>query len=287
MPKTGRRIAARAIDLAVLSLALFLLAALTIDAITEKATHVLPEQVIGAVTNVLFSAGDVGAATDEVGDSAWNLIVSRVQTSVLILIGFHFAYETAANLWQGRTLGRMLLDLRIVGPGGSKARFGRSLWRAAVTVVCTGGLYGLAWIALLHGSFIGGFVLWLLAVAVLVAYVAPALFGSARRSLGDLVAGTRTVHAGAYATAGRTVLRAAQAGSSAARNAAQRVPVQRLADSYQVRRAKETGGRWAARAADSEQGRRLRQLGATAGDRFKDVYRQRRGGDGSTPPDPQ
>ncbi|GAB3657886.1 RDD family protein [Glycomyces tarimensis] len=161
-PKAGRKIAARAVDAAIGALVVSLVATLTFQSIGERASNLVPAQAIGAVVDVLFSGGDVEAATDEVGTSVWNMVVSRIRGSIFILIGLHLLYETGANLWKGRTLGRMLLDLRIAARGRSGVGFGRALVRAVVTVACTGSLYGLAWIVLLQGDFMGGLGLWLL-----------------------------------------------------------------------------------------------------------------------------
>lgn len=280
VPGAWRRIAARAIDFALLALAFSLLATITVQGISDRFANVMPGRVFGAVTDVLLSGGDVGAAADDLGDSAWRMVVSRIQTSILILIGLHLVYETAANLWQGRTVGRMVLDLRLVGRNSPRVGVGQALARALVTVVCTGGLYGLAWIALLHGGFGGGFALWLLSVGAVVVYALLALVGRGRRSLGDLVAGTNTVPAGVYAVAGRAVFHAAQSGTAAAHaaaEAARRGAAQR-AQQIPMQQMRETGGRWVSNAVESEQGQRLRRLGANAKERAEEAYRNRRGG---------
>lgn len=286
LPGAWRRIAARGVDVALLLLVFSVLATITVQGISDRFANVMPGRVFGAVTEVLLSGGDVGAAADDLGDAAWRMVVSRVQTSILILIGVHLAYETAANLWQGRTVGRMVFDLRLVGLSRPRVGVGQALVRALVTVVCTGGLYGLAWIALLHGGFGGGFALWLLSVGALVVYVVLALVGRGRRSLGDLVAGTRTVPAGVYAAAGRAVFQAAQSGTAAAHaaaEAARRGAAQR-AQQIPMQQMRETGGRWVSNAVESEQGKRIRKLGASAKERAEEAYRNRRGG--GKPPEP-
>lgn len=280
LPGAWRRIAARAVDIALLLLVFSALATITVQGISDRFANVMPGRVFGAVTEVLLSGGDVGAAADDLGDAAWRMVVSRVQTSILILIGVHLAYETAANLWQGRTVGRMLFDLRLGGRDRPRVGIGQALVRALVTVVCTGGLYGLAWIALLHGGFAGGFALWLLSVGAVVVYALPALVGRGRRSLGDLAAGTRTVPAGVYAAAGRAVRHAARSGTAAAHTAAEaarRVAAQR-AQRIPMQQMRETGGRWVSSAVESEQGQRIRKLGASAKERAEEAYRNRRGG---------
>jgi uncharacterized RDD family membrane protein YckC len=277
---TWRRIAARAVDVALLLLVFSLLATVTVQGIGNRFADVVPSRVFGAIAEVLLSGGDVGAAAEDLGDSAWRMVVSRIQASILILIGVHLAYEVAANLWQGRTVGRMVFDLRLGGRDRPRVGVGQALVRALATVVCAGGLYGLAWIALLHGGFAGGFALWSLSVGAVVAYALPALVGRGRRSLGDLVAGTRTVPAGVYAAAGRAVAHAAQAGTSAAHaaaEAARRGAAQR-AQQIPMQQMRETGGRWVSSAVESEQGRRLRRLGASAKERAEEAYRNRRGG---------
>lgn len=283
-PKTGRRIGSRAIDFALLALVFSVLATVTVQGIGDRFANVMPGRVISAVADVLVSGGDVGAAAEDLGDSAWRMVVSRAQTSIFVLIGFHLVYEAAANLWQGRTVGRMVLDLRLAGRRRPRVGAGQALARALVTVVCTGGLYGLAWIALLHGSFAGGLMLWLLSVAALAVYV---LAGRGRRSLGDLVAGTNVVPAGIYAMAGRAVRDAAQSGAAAAQAAAEaaRRGAAQTAQQIPMQRMKETGGQWVADVAESEQGQRLRRLGASAKERAEEAYRHRR--DGGRPPGPQ
>lgn len=284
VPKAGRRIASRSIDFALLLVVFVLLATVTAQGIGDRFAEVLPRRAIGAVIDVLLSGGDVRAAADKLGDSVWRMVVSRTRTSIILLIGFHFAYEAAANLWKGRTLGRSALGLRLVGRARARIGVGRALGRALVTVVCTGGLYGLAWIVLLHGNFVGGVVLWLLSVVALVVYAVAALAGRGRRSPGDLVAGTEVIHSGVHAEAGEAVFHAARSGTTAAQAAAvsARRGAARVARQVPVQRMRETGGRWVAHAAESGQGQRLRRLGSGAKSRIGDAYRNRRKDGGST-----
>ncbi|WP_157930420.1 RDD family protein [Glycomyces xiaoerkulensis] len=286
-PKAGRRIAGRAVDLAVWALAMFLIGTWAVQSVTERAVDVLPREVVGAAVGVLTSGGDVESASGDIGEAAWDLVVSRFRLAILLMIGFHLAYEAAANLWKGRTLGRLALGMRIIGRSRPGIGFGRALARAAVTVGCTGALYGLAWIALLHGNLLAGFGLWLLSVAALITYVVVPMLGAERRSPADMAAGTRVVRAGARAGTGPAAASAVGAARQGTAQAAQRVPVQRLAESEPVRRARETGGRWAGQAAESEQARRLRELGSSAKGRVTDAYRNRRGDRPPPPPGPQ
>ncbi|WP_168801522.1 RDD family protein [Glycomyces buryatensis] len=283
-PGIGRRIGGRAIDFGVWTAVFVLLATLTYNTIAESLTTISGGEIVRVLFSLLTTGGDVGEAAESFGLSAWRMIVSKIQLSIFVLIAFHLAYELAAGLWKGRTVGRMILDMRLEGRRRPGVGVWRSAVRALITVVCTGGLYGLAWVALLHGSFAGGFALWVLSVAALVAYLVTALVGRERRSLADLVAGTRVVRAGVYAKAGQTIANAAQASASAARQAADatRTGATGLADQVPVQRARETGARIITQASESEQAQRLRDLGTSAKDRAVDTYRRRRG-DGQPP----
>ncbi|MGK8488110.1 RDD family protein [Nocardia asiatica] len=102
-------------------------------------------------------------------DSAWLDVVMLV-TIVTVLVGYPVACETA---WRGRTLGKLMLGLRVVREDGGPIDFRHALTR---------GLAG----AIVDFWMLGGFG----AIAVLTSMCSP----HARR-IGDVLAGTVVVHA--------------------------------------------------------------------------------------------
>ncbi|MEU1958416.1 RDD family protein [Nocardia sp. NPDC019304] len=102
-------------------------------------------------------------------DSAWLDVVVLV-TIVTVLVGYPVACETA---WRGRTLGKLMLGLRVVRQDGGPIDFRHALTR---------GLAG----AIVDFWMLGGFG----AIAVLTSMCSP----QARR-IGDVLAGTVVVHA--------------------------------------------------------------------------------------------
>ncbi|MEU4339727.1 RDD family protein [Nocardia sp. NPDC023852] len=102
-------------------------------------------------------------------DSAW-LDVAVLVTIVGVLVGYPVACETT---WRGRTLGKLLLGLRVVRADGGPIDFRHALTR---------GLAGAA----VDFWMLGGFG----AIAVLTSMCSP----NARR-VGDVLAGTVVVHA--------------------------------------------------------------------------------------------
>ncbi|MCC3327861.1 RDD family protein [Nocardia abscessus] len=102
-------------------------------------------------------------------DSAWLDVVMLV-TIVTVLVGYPVTCETA---WRGRTLGKLMLGLRVVREDGGPIDFRHALTR---------GLAG----AIVDFWMLGGFG----AIAVLTSMCSP----HARR-IGDVLAGTVVVHA--------------------------------------------------------------------------------------------
>ncbi|SNT14831.1 RDD family protein [Actinomadura meyerae] len=301
----GRRLAAWAIDTALLVGAAVLLGMMTWGRLNGLLGEGLWGDVLSATGGLLLSGGDVQKAAEDFGVSLWRDVVGAVEQALLLLVLIEFLHQFAGQALAGRTIGKGILDLRV---DGAKTAKSRALGRSLVTTAGGTGLYCTAWILLLHGLFFFALVTWLAAVAVFLANSAPALVGARRRTLADLLAGTALVRADAYrraAEAARAGAVAAWDGTQAAGQAAGqavRDNAARLAQAEQVRRAVESerarqlqdlGRQSADRVRGAVTGERARQAqdaGRRIGGRLKSAYRDRRAGRDTPetlPPAPQ
>jgi uncharacterized RDD family membrane protein YckC len=82
---------------------------------------------VGLLIGGLLVIGGVGSQVDEALAAALALV-----TVVLVLVGYPVAFET---LTRGRTLGKLLLGLRVVRDDGGPIRFRHALVRALLAVV--------------------------------------------------------------------------------------------------------------------------------------------------------
>ncbi len=99
----GSRALAKAIDLVVQGVALFVL-----------------------ILGVGFAAGFGGFA------ESWMLVAFLIVVFALIIIGYPIAME---SLWNGRTLGKAAMGLRVVGVEGAPVRFRQSFIRGILAIV--------------------------------------------------------------------------------------------------------------------------------------------------------
>lgn len=275
----ARRLAAGGIDAALLLGVAILLGMMTWGRLNGVLGDGLWGRALSATGGLLLSGGDVKGAAADFGMGIWQDIVNAITQALLLLVLIELLYRFAAERLTGRTLGKVVLDLRVesAGPGGPRA-FRRAL---VTTAGCTG-LYCVAWVLLLQGLFLFSLLTWLAAVGVFVANGLPALAGARRRTLADLAGGTAVVPAGGYrraAKAARQGAGAAWTGTQAAGRAvrgnagrlAQDDRVRRALESGQARHVQDLGRQSAARvrgAMGGERARRAQEAAAEAGKRI-------------------
>lgn len=293
----GKRIASWAIDGGIILVIAVILGASAVENLhTSVATRVainVPETVWG----LLFSGADVDEAAKDVGGAVWRAIVSTVQRTILLIILIEAAYHFLMVAWKGRTFGRLITDLQVrradpskwrpsngppvsrwkamkavTGPGAAPA-----LARALATAATGSGLYGLAWILLIHGGFGLAFLTWLAAVGLLITNIVVALAGR-RRSVSDMLARTVVVRTRNYAKAAEAAQRARYAVQASGQVAVQvgREGAERVAQSPTVQQFKDTGARWRDQVKASDSGQRLGRAGQNLANRVKDAYDEKR-----------
>jgi uncharacterized RDD family membrane protein YckC len=273
----GKRIGAWAIDGGIILVIAVILGASTIENLQSSVATRVAVSVPETIYGLLFSGADVKQAASDVGGTVWRTIVSAVQRTILLIILIEAAYHFVMVAWKGRTAGRLVTDLQVrrykrerppheaamsrwkaftavTGPGVFPA-----LARALATAAAASGLYGLAWIILIHGSFGLAFLTWLAAVGLLVANILTALLGK-RRSLSDVLAGTVVVRTRNYAEAAERARYAVEASGQVAAQVG-RESAERVAQSQAVQQLKDTGARWRDQVKASEPGRRLGKAG--------------------------
>lgn len=165
------------------------------------------------VWEIVTSRGDVLEATADLGRSVWGSIVLAVQQAFGLLVLFTFLYHFLCLAYTGRTLGKLVVDLRVE----PRVR-GRAARRAAVTTLADVGLFAVACCLLVDGRFALSVLCWVAAVVLFWANALPTLFGPGR-SLADRVAGTSVAASQLY----RAVARATAEGSRAAWQASQQL----------------------------------------------------------------
>ncbi|WP_405181108.1 hypothetical protein OG225_08040 [Nocardia sp. NBC_01377] len=183
----------------------------------------------------------------------------------------------------------MILDLRVRARKGDRDGLGR--WQAAKRALggttIDIGVYSCACIALLAGRFMLSFLLWLVAIAVLVVDAAL-LAGSSRRSLADRIAATVVVRAGLYRKSWETAREneVMARGIMHAQNGFGHMQgvTQRMGDPEQLRQLREIGqdvGRRTAstarQAVASERGQQAQRVAKSAGANLKRAYDRRHG----------
>ncbi len=193
----GRRLGAWAIDFAVILAVAAGLGSMTHFRVADHLSS-WPDLAQAGVWEVLQSDGDWAGAGRSVGADVVGEVLGLITQAFVALIVVVFAYQFAGLLWKGATLGKALLDLRVVPNGQAPDRLSprRAATRALTTTMTDVGLYALACMALLAGRFVLSFVLWVAAVVVLIVNAAP--ISGTGRSLVDRIAGTAVVPAGRF-----------------------------------------------------------------------------------------
>ncbi|WP_441246531.1 RDD family protein [Kitasatospora sp. McL0602] len=186
----GRRSLAWLVDFALVVGIASLLAIVTFHRIGALVTDV-PGLAAKGGWGLLTSRGDYLHTGEGIGIALWHSSVLDVQEAFGALVVCTFAYQYFSIAFGGRTLGKLLLGLRVSGPGTSLPGRGRVALRAAVTTLADVALFSVACCALVGGSFVAAMLVWVLAVVVFWANALPAVIGG-RRSLADR-AGATTV----------------------------------------------------------------------------------------------
>ncbi|MFH9863708.1 RDD family protein [Streptomyces sp. NPDC017202] len=188
MPGASRRIMAWLIDFALVVVVAVLLGSFTFDRISAQMTDTT-ELVGSSAWEVLTSGGHPLDATEQVWDHVWGSAVGAVQQAFVALVLITFAYHFTALVLTNRTVGKLLLGLRVspTEPGVLGPR--RAAIRAGVTTLADVGCFAVACCVLIGGSVALSVLCWMVAVTVFWANGVPALRGR-RRSLADRLAGT-------------------------------------------------------------------------------------------------
>ncbi|AVZ77899.1 hypothetical protein SLUN_38345 (plasmid) [Streptomyces lunaelactis] len=195
-PAAGRRVLAWCVDFALVLLAAYLLGVFTVHRITAMFTDG-PE--LSDVWHMLRSDRDNLDDAGQLALSLWDNVATTVIQAFILLVACTFLYHWATLTLAGRTLGKMLLGLRITPQTSSRAAR-----RAAMTTTADVACFSLACCLLISGAFVISVVVWCIAVAIFWTNVLPALSGS-RRTLADRLAGTSVVRASPRAPSPATV----------------------------------------------------------------------------------
>ncbi|WP_433664543.1 RDD family protein [Nocardia sp. CA-128927] len=265
----GRRIAAWAIDFALILGAAALLGSVTHYRIADYLSG-WPGLAQTGGWDLFRANGDWGGAGKAFGWDVFGEILLLIAEAFVALVLIVFAYQFASLAWKGRTLGKFLLDIRVhslTDPQGGLGKW-QSARRAFASTVVDVGLYAAACIALLAGKYVLSLILWAVAVAVLVLNAVPLAGG---RTMIDRIAGTTVVHAGLYQRSWQAARDAAilERGTQVGLERMQAVTnamkqqAQHLAEDERLRQLRE-----------STQAIQLRRLGQDAGRQTGDAARQ-------------
>ena len=282
-PGKRRRLLAWLVDFTLVVTVAVLLAVLTADrigALTADATGLAGR----GAWEIVTSHGELAGTAEDLGTSVWSSAVRDVQEAFAALVLATFAYQFLTLALTGRTLGKLLLGLRV--SGAAPGRLGRrpAAIRAAVTTAADVGCFAVACCVLVDGSLVLSVLCWAVAVAVFWANAFPVLVGRGR-SLADRLAGTAVVTVTLprpdWAGAQQGVRQAVDLGRAGARGS-------QAAWGTVVRGAQDGGQRIARhdavrRVVDSEASRAAVDRGRAALDRARAAAARRRPG---TPPPP-
>lgn len=248
----GRRAASWLIDFALALLVAIGLGWLTWNRISTL-LWTMPDRAIDSAGDALGS-GDILGASLDFGSQLWDHAAWYVVQAFAALIVVMFAYHFVALSWKGRTLGMLVLDLRVVPHRRATLGKGQAVTRAAAVTTIDLGLYALACSLLVHGWFVLSVLCWIVAVAVFFGNVLPIVLPG-RRTVHDRLTGTRVVRGGLYRAAAEQVLRGGRAAWEGAQQGAQRVAahegIQRLRASDPARSVQELGSDAVAKGRDA------------------------------------
>ena len=268
-----RRAAAWGVDFGLMVLVAVGLGFVTYERITSPHSSVAAEAASGFKDMVTagLDIGDVAATT---ASSVWDEVSALVIQGFLAVIVVQFLYQFVALAWTGRTVGKVLLDLRVVSTADTaavKPGAARAATRAAATAITDTGLFCLACCVLLSGEVVLSVICWLVAVAAFWGNALPTLVGD-HRSFGDLVAGTRVNGAGLYRAVANGVVAKGRVAKSHAIHSARG-----LSENERFKQA------W-----ESQRVQQVRQVGQGAAERGREAWnRFTRAGEQQHEPPPQ
>ncbi|WP_144300527.1 RDD family protein [Stackebrandtia nassauensis] len=166
-----------------------------------------------ALKNLFSSGGDIAKVATKTGADVWGIVSSLIIQGFALLVVIHFLYLFIALAWTGRTVGKMLLDVRVVPEASdtvkAKPGKGRAARRAAVSAMADTGLFSLACCLLLLGQFTLSVLCWMVSVMFFLANGLPVLWGR-HRSLADMAAGTTAPQGQLYEVMARGAVRGGQ-----------------------------------------------------------------------------
>ncbi|MFD8203372.1 RDD family protein [Streptomyces sp. NPDC059701] len=284
MPGASRRIMAWLIDFALVVAVAVLLASFTFHRISALMTDTT-ELVGSSAWEVLTSGGQPLDVPEQVWDDIWGSAVSAVQQAFVALVLITFAYHFTALVLTNRTVGKLLLGLRVspTQPGVLGPR--RAAIRAGVTTLADVGCFAVACFVLISGSFALSVLCWMVAVAVFWANGVPALRGR-RLSLADRLAGTTvgniTLPQPDWGAARQGVRQTMDLGRTRVRGG--RAAWENAVQSAQDSRQRIAGHETVRRVVDSELHRAAADKGRAAFDRAKAAATRKRRD--NTPPNP-
>ncbi len=245
-PFGRRRLAAWLVDFGVVVVAAIMVISVTHARLAELLTT-WPEYAQLGVTGLFSWRGDALDTGTAVGLQAWTDARQLAFEGLAALVAIVLIYQFGSLTLRRRTLGQLVLDLRVSSSGSTGLGTGSAAVRAVVRTVLDIGIYACACGALLAGAPIVAFVLWLVAVFALILDLVV-LTRPGRRSLADRLSGTVVHRAGLYRQTWEVARapveqgrQAAQTGITAVHTAvdATRLGAARFAESESVRQARE------------------------------------------------
>jgi hypothetical protein len=154
----------------------------------------------GRLVRLIIHSGVEATTLRSTFSAEWIGFMMPLLGALLVVPVLQCAYQLTFLLWRGRTVGMMLVDVRIGMPGSDAPRPARNrvLRRALLTTGLETGLLGVALFAVVLGQFGAGIALWGIAVLAFWLNALPAV-GPSRRTIVDRLAGTVVVRTSMYA----------------------------------------------------------------------------------------
>ncbi|MFJ8313269.1 MULTISPECIES: hypothetical protein [unclassified Streptomyces] len=184
-PSIARRAVAWSVDFALVLAAAYAIGVHTAHQISDVWSNA-PHLGLSTWQIVTGDGGAIGKA-GHLATSLWHQVVVSVIQGFLLLAATTFAYHWATLTFAGRTLGKVLVGVRI-----TPHTPGRAAARAAVTTLADVGCFAFACCLLVSGHLVWAVLAWLGAVA---AFWFNALSAYSGRTVADRVAGTVVVYA--------------------------------------------------------------------------------------------
>lgn len=215
----GKRLGAWAVDFAVLAVVASCIGWATYSLIVDSLRSYTDMGSIG-VSNFVSHQGDwLQMGTDAGMDVLRNIRLYALVGLIAVLL-VATAYYWLSTAKANRTLGMAVLDVRLVRAGDPSMGPGwtHSLLWALLRAVTDIGVFAAACVAMMFGSFVASFLLWIVSVTWLLFNGLTAL--KSGRSVVDRIGHVVMVSASGYAAAGRIARSAAGSAAMQAQNLA-------------------------------------------------------------------